>query len=528
MLILQGVTYAHPNGDILFNDINLAIGRQDKSALVGNNGAGKSTLLQILAGRLMPRQGSAIADGAAYYVPQHFGQYNQLTIAGALGVSGKLHALHEILAGNVTEQNMAALDDDWNIEERCMEALSHWQLGDMRLDKKLDAMSGGEKTKAFLAGITIHRPEIVLLDEPSNHLDLSARRLLYEYVASTNDTLVVVSHDRTLLNLLTHTYELSKEGITAYGGNYEFYAAKKSIEHQALLAELKSKEKEIRKAKQVERETIERQQKLDARGRKKQEKAGVPTIMINILRNSAEKSTARIKEVHADKISDIAGELTNLRKQVPDKDKIKIGFDDSELHKGKILVQAKEINLSFGDRPLWATPLTFIITSGQRLAIKGNNGSGKTTLVKLLLGQLQPNAGTVERADFNARYIDQDYSLVATTQTVYEQTQAFNTANLEEHEVKSRLTHFLFTKESWDKPCNALSGGERMRLALCCLGLSMLQPDLIILDEPTNNLDMQNVDILTAAINDYRGTLIVISHDEHFLGKVNVQDEILL
>ncbi|WP_276135262.1 ABC-F family ATP-binding cassette domain-containing protein [Polluticoccus soli] len=528
MLILQGVRYAHPNGDILFNDLNLSIGRTDKAALVGNNGAGKSTLLQLLAGQLLPLQGTITANTKPYYVPQHFGQYNQLTIAEALGVSNKLLALHEILAGNVTEHNMTTLDDDWTIEERCAEALAHWQLSGFSLDKKLDTLSGGEKTKVFLAGMEIHRPEIVLMDEPTNHLDLAARKLLYEYITTTNVTLVVVSHDRTLLNLLSHTYELSKQGIATYGGNYEFYAEQKAIEQEAFNAGLKSKEKELRKAKQTERETIERQQKLDARGKNKQEKSGVPTIMMNTLRNSAEKSTARIKDVHADKISGISDELNSLRKQAPAKDKMKLGFDDSQLHKGKILVQGKDINLAFNDRQLWQTPISLTITSGQRLAIKGNNGSGKTTLVQVLLGQMQPTTGSVELADFSYVYIDQDYSLVDNSLTVYEQAQTFNSENLEEHEVKSRLTHFLFTAQWWDKPCSTLSGGEKMRLMLCCLSLGTKQPDMIILDEPTNNLDMQNVDILTEAINDYKGTLIVISHDEHFLQLVDIQQEMAL
>ncbi|RYE25371.1 MAG: ABC-F family ATP-binding cassette domain-containing protein [Sphingobacteriales bacterium] len=528
MLILQNLTYTHPDKDVLFTDIDLAINRQDKIALVGNNGSGKSTLLKIMTGMLQPASGIIKADSRPYYVPQLTGQYNGLTIAQALGVADKLQALQQILAGNVSEANMNTLNDDWTIEERCAEAMLHWQLQGFNLDTKMATLSGGEKTKVLLAGIDIHQPEIVLLDEPSNHLDSAARKLLYEYVAATNNTLVVVSHDRALLNLLPATYELSKLGITIYGGNYDFYAEQKAIESSALNSDVRSKEKALRKAKETEREAMKRKQKQDARGRKKQDKAGVPTIMLNTLRNNAEKSSSRIKDMHAEKIGDIAQELNELRKELPDADRMKIGFEDSGLHTGKILVTARDINFSYNSATLWQQSLNFIIISGQRIAVKGLNGSGKTTLIKLILGQLQPIEGTLERAITNAVYIDQDYSLIDNGLTVYDQALQYNTDNLQEHEVKSKLTHFLFTKAYWDKPCNTLSGGEKMRLMLCCLTIAGQAPDIIILDEPTNNLDMQNVDILTNAIEDYKGTIIAISHDAYFLQQIGIQEKIEL
>ncbi len=340
---------------------------------------------------------------------------------------------------------------------------------------------------------------------------------------------MVVSHDRTLLNLLHMVYELSRKGITVYGGNYDFYREQKAIEANALQEELKSKEKALRKAKEVERETMERQQKLDSRGKKKQEKAGIPTIAMNTLRNNAEKSTARIRDVHAEKTGNIAQELDQMRKELQDKDKMKIGFDDSALHSGKVLVTAKAMNFGYHkDHMLWQQALNFQVTSGQRIAIKGGNGSGKTTLIRLLLGKLEPAAGTIQRAIAHAIYLDQDYSLIRNELCVYEQAQSFNSGHLQEHEVKSRLTHFLFTKDYWDKPCRALSGGEKMRLILCCLTIGSEAPDMIILDEPTNNLDIQNTEILTEAINAYKGTLIVVSHDTYFLEQIGVADTILL
>ncbi len=522
MFVLQDITYAHPNKDLLFDNINLAITKHSKIALIGNNGTGKSTLLKIISGILPPSNGFVKTSSQPYYVPQVFGQFNDLSIAQALQIEDKLIALHEILEGNVTEENLTLLNDEWTIEERCQEALSYWKLEGFDLSQKMGSLSGGQKTKVFLAGISIHRPEIVLLDEPSNHLDTKGRHLLYDFMKSSASTIMVVSHDRKLLNILDPVYEMSKQGITLYGGNYEFYVAQKLIESNALNQDVKSKEKALRKAKEIERETVERQQKLDARGKRKQEKAGLPTIVMNTLRNKAEMSSSRIKGVHIEKVGAISQELSDLRAALPDTDKMKFGFDNATLHKGKILFTAKGINHGYGQHLLWQQALNLQIVSGERIALNGSNGSGKTTLIKIILGKIKPQQGTVFRADNKAVYIDQDYSLIDKELKVYEQAQKFNNAALQEHEIKIRLNRFLFTRDYWDKPCSTLSGGESMRLMLCCLTISAQTPDIIILDEPTNNLDIQNIEILTAAINAYQGTLIVVSHDSYFLEQIQI------
>lgn len=528
MLTLQNISYTHQNKDLLFSDINLTVNNHEKTALIGNNGVGKSTLLKIIAGELQPTYGQIIVETEPYYVPQIFGQFNHLNIAQALLIEDKLNALKEILNGNTSEENFNLLNDDWTIEDRCKEALNYWQLDDLDLSQKMETLSGGQKTKVFLAGISIHQSELVLLDEPSNHLDVSGRQLLYDFIQATKGSLIVVSHDRKLLNLLDTVCELRKQGIKVYGGNYDFYKEQKQIENNALNQDIQSKEKALRKAKEKERETIERQQKLDTRAQKGLGKAGLPKIVSNTWKNSAERSTAKIASVHSEKIGGISQDLQELRSALPDIDKMKFGFGNSALHKGKILFTAKDINFAYNTQPLWKDNLNFQITSGERIALKGQNGSGKTTLIKLILGDIEPQTGTIYRADNKAVYIDQDYSLLDNKLKVYEQAQQFNGSSLQEHEIKIRLNRFLFTKDDWDKSCSALSGGERMRLLLCCLTINSKSPDIIIFDEPTNNLDIQNVEILTAAINEYQETLIVVSHDETFLEQINIERTIEL
>lgn len=529
MLILQNISYLHTNKDVLFEEISLNISAHQKVALIGNNGSGKSTLLKIIAQQLSPASGQMTVNAQPYYIPQIFGQYNHLTVAQALRIEDKLNAFYRILEGDVSDKNMQILDDDWTIEERSIQAMAYWDLEDISFNQSLSTLSGGQKTKIFLAGILIHQPQIVLLDEPSNHLDAESRQLLYDWVIATPSTLIVVSHDRKLLNLLDTTYELTSNGIVLYGGNYDFYTGQKQIAEQALKEDILHQEKAVRKAREKERETIERQQKLDARGKKKQEKSGTARIMMNTLRNRAENSTNKLKDVHQEKIGHLSQKLQELRDSTPDIDKIKLDFESSAIHKGKILFSADNINYSYSDPDLlWKEDLSVEIMSGDRIALKGKNGSGKTTLIQIILGNLSPICGKIQNADYRTLYIDQEYSLVQPGLNVYEQAQKFNNSLLQEHEVKIRLNRFLFTKETWDKSCSLLSGGEKMRLLLCCLNLQQQSPDMMILDEPTNNLDIQNIKILTQAIHSYQGTLIVISHDEYFLNEINILHTIQL
>ena len=362
MLTLQNISYTHPNKDLLFSDISLTVNNHEKTALIGNNGVGKSTLLKIIAKELQPSNGQISVENEPYYVPQVFGQFNHLTIAQALRIENKLNALKAILNGNTSEENFNLLNDDWTIEDRCNEALSYWQLNDLDLTQKMEALSGGQKTKVFLAGLSIHQPELILLDEPSNHLDIVSRQLLYDFFQNTKSTLIIVSHDRKLLNLLDTVCELNKYGIKVYGGNYEFYKEQKQIENNALSQDIQSKEKALRKAKEKERETLERQQKLDSRGKGKQEKSGVARIMMNTLRNNAENSTSKLKSIHAEKIGGLSQDLQELRSSLPDIDKMKFGFDNSALHKGKVLFTATYINFGYDNRPLWQDNLNFQIT----------------------------------------------------------------------------------------------------------------------------------------------------------------------
>lgn len=522
------LSYVHADKEPLFQSIDLTVNKGERLALIGNNGSGKSTLLRIIGGGLKASSGEVICSSAPYYVPQHFGQYDHLTVAEALQVDSKLKALQAITQGDASVSNFEILNDDWEIEERCLAALAFWNLEHLHLCQSLNTLSGGEKTKVFLAGIRVHWPEIVLLDEPTNHLDISSRNKLYEWIQAGQSTMLIVSHDRTLLNLLSGICELDGNTIHLYGGNYDFYREQKELALNALQSQLDEKEKELRVARKLARETMERKNKADVRGEKASAQKGISRMGMNTRKDRAEKSAVKLKDVHQEKQASLQTSIADIRRTLPDKRALQSDFTVSDLHAGKILITARGLNFGYTTSCLWQNPVDIQIKSGDRILISGNNGAGKTTLLKLLIGALEPTAGTICRADFEYLYIDQECSLIRTDLTVYEQAEHFNSLHKPEHELKMFLFRYLFPYDSWDKPCLCLSGGEKIRLLFCCLTLGNNKPDLFILDEPTNNLDIRSVEIITTAIKSYRGTVLLISHDLCFVKEIKINRSVEL
>ncbi len=527
-LIVKSLSYIHPDKEVLFTNISFSLTKGQKVALVGNNGAGKSTLLRIAAGQLHQSAGEIIFSEKPYYVPQHLGQYDDYNIAEALGVEPKLKSLYAILKGDTSSDNFKLLDDDWNIEEKIKIALSHWNMQQVDLFQKMKYLSGGEKTKVFLSGILIHSPQVLLLDEPSNHLDGESRSILYDFVRKSKSTILIISHDRTLLNLLDTTLDIYNNSIDVYGGNYDFYIEQKKKKLAALQLELEEKEKNIKRSIQQSREVIEQRQKKEVRGKSQGSKGGMPRILAGGLGSKAEESSAKLIGATNDRINSLSDDLAQIKQQIEEQKKLKIDLKKSDLHKGRILVDLKNINFSYGEKDLWKSPLTLQILSGDRIRIAGNNGAGKTTLIKMIMSDLKASVGEVYIADCRTLYIDQEYSIIDGQLTVFEQVQRFNDRHLVEHELKMLLHHYQFPSGVWAKKCDSLSGGEKMKLLLCCITISTNSPDLLILDEPTNNLDMYSLEILTNTVSKFEGTILVISHDENFVNDIQVDRTIIL
>lgn len=253
----------------------------------------------------------------------------------------------------------------------------------------------------------------------------------------------------------------------------------------------------------------------------------MPRIIAGGLKSKSERSTAKVLDAHNEKISGLADTIRETRSQILQYQPLKINIGTSELHSGKVLIDAEHLNFGYNGIPLWK-PLTFQVRSGDRIQIEGENGSGKTTLLKIITRKLEPLDGNFIRSEFSYLYLDQDYTMIDPALTVYEQVQQFNNSGLQEHEIKALLIYSQFDSEAFDRKCAGLSGGEKMKLSLCCLSVSNSATDVLILDEPTNNLDVQSLEILTSAIRDFEGTLIVISHDEYFIREIGISQRITI
>ena len=511
---IQSVTYMHPDKDVLFSNVSFSMGKGEKVALIGNNGSGKSTLMQLITKELSPSEGEVICLEPPYYIPQHFGQFNHLTIAGALRIEGKIQALHAILQGDVSVEHFTVLDDDWDIEEKAVAALHEWGLPGVPLSHPMHLLSGGEKTKVFLAGIALHSPSFILMDEPTNHLDDVSRGKLYRFITSTSSGMLVVSHDRILLNLLSSTYELTSKGVIYYAGNYDFYKEQKELAVQALQARLEENGKQLQKARRQAREVMERQQKHDVRGKKQNIKSGVGKMAMNTFKDQAEKSSVRLNNVHTDKIHSLAKSVTDIRSELPDMKTMRLDFNSSSLHIGKVLVTAKNLNYAYQSEELWKSPLSFVIQSGDRIHLKGANGSGKTTLLKTLLGKLKPIYGNFELSSTaKLAYFQQDLVWPNKNMTPLQYLQE-EFPRLRPRELRQALARMGLTAQQAMSPLKELSGGEQEKVKLAKM---QFEPaNLLFLDEPTNHLDIATKDSLRKAIVEFKGGVIIVSHERDF------------
>ena len=202
-IIINDISYHYPNQQILLEHISFSVFSNKKISIIGNNGTGKSTLLKLIAGDFISSSGTILCSSHPYYIPQHIGITNK-SVSEALMVGEKINALHHIYNGSSEQIHYDQLAEDWDIESRCISALDFWELTNINLTSPMDSLSGGEKSKVFLAGLFIHKPDIILLDEPTNHLDESGREKLYDYITSCKATMIIVSHDITLLNFCNH------------------------------------------------------------------------------------------------------------------------------------------------------------------------------------------------------------------------------------------------------------------------------------------------------------------------------------
>ena len=563
-IVCSDLSFNWPDGSPVLSSLTVSFG-PGRTGLIGVNGSGKSTLLRRIAGDLRPASGKVRASGEVGYLPQAITLGTHRSVSDLLGITAARTALHAIEAGQAGEQLFAAIGDDWDVEERARAWLDRLGLGRLDLDDRVEQLSGGETVLVALAALFLRRPDILLLDEPTNNLDLDARRRLYDAVAAWTGVMVIVSHDRELLDRVDQIADLSGGRVRLYGGNVEAYFELLAAEQAAAERAVTTAAADVRREHRDLVDAQVKQARRDRMGRREAASGGVPRIVAYARKRAAQETAGRSREVHAERLQAARDRLGEAEQAVRDDAEIRVDLPATAVPAGRtVLTMTGLAGPHWHPAARHGTPhpsdpgvlADLIVRGPERIALTGPNGAGKTTLLRAIASQAarpgiagpaaQPGSagpaalpgvagqaarpgvagpaalpGVAVRPGAVVGYLPQRLDILDESLTVVENVRAAAPA-ASVNEVRASLARFLFRGARADQVAGTLSGGERFRAVLAALLLAQPAPQLLLLDEPTNNLDLASVRQLAQALEAYRGAVIVASHDLPFLRSIGI------
>jgi ATPase subunit of ABC transporter with duplicated ATPase domains len=523
-LIADQLSFGWSPDELLFESVSLTIDCE-RVALVGRNGIGKSTLIELLVGRLTPSGGHIRLPERWLYLSQIAA--SDLTIGAALGIDRHLSALKRFEAGEAVSADYEILENNWDVEERALNVLGDFDVQIRTWTDPLSSLSGGQAMRVRLARAQLEMPELLILDEPTNDLDADGLNKLVQFTEAWSSGLLVVSHNRTLLSKVDRILELNASGLHSYGGNFEFYEAAKALERETAQRRLSDAEKKLKQARRDAQVRKERAERRTALG-KRTKTGSLPPVLIGTLKRRAEVSAGKSQSVGERQVSEATVKLSSARKVIEVRDPLSFDIRPSGLSAKKGVLTVEDLTLQYPETEVGVlSGFSLDVFGPERIAIRGQNGSGKSSLLKAIAGDLQPRKGRVHIGVERFACLSQDASAQVADRTLLDAFLAENSA-MSPNEARAALARFGFRNIAAEASLKHLSGGERLRASLAIALMSSLPSQLIILDEPTNHMDLESLKTLERALNAYDGALMVVSHDQYFLDAINVTREVTL
>ncbi len=513
------LSFSWPDGTPVFANLSFSLG-PSRIGLVAPNGAGKSTLMRLLTGELAPHAGVIEIAGCCGYLPQRTLVPGDATVAGLLGVTDALDAVDAVLAGAADVERMGRADGNWDLRERIAAQLAEFGLHDVSLHRRIDTFSGGEAMALALTGQLLRRPNVLLLDEPTNHLDRAARHTLRAVLRGFRGCLLVASHDRGLLEDMEQIAELQPSRLRLINGGYSDFRAMIEGEQRAADQRVQHMRKELRREKHERQQAHERAERRASNAAREAPKAGLPKIVAGTLARRAEVSAAKSADVHGARV-ERANAALRLAEQAAGASTVpRFSLPATRVGPTQHVLTAMQLQASRGSLRWGSDGVSLTIRGPERIALSGNNGAGKTTFLRLLAGDVAPASGELRFGSTRVVYLSQNMDQLSVELSLLE-----NLARMAPHLSMQKRADLLarlgFRGDRMHLSASALSGGERMRATLTCMLHATEAPQLLLLDEPSNDLDLDAIRQLEGLLRDYEGALVVVSHDPDFVDAIN-------